>query len=342
MKWWFYTIYKFCREKPFGIFLSVFAFFFTAFVILFFMYIFPIIRKLYELINTQFYFVNVFNDSFQRVSLSIGGSLTLSIALLGVILTLIRSVLSRQQNNIDEQRVITEQISRAIDQIGSYKYDANGGKYELNIEARLGGLYSLQRIMRDSLKDENAIAKIFYAYVRENTKRGEVRMRIKTGIIKNRPREDVQAALDIVNQFHKEWRERRKEILDDIQINFARSNFSEYSFLGMDFSNAILNDVDLSDAKLNNANLSNAKLNYADLSRAKLSGAKLSGANLLYADLTGTDLHGVDLSKVLNLTQNQVNKANGDEDTTLPKVQGQVLELPEDWIEPEPEPDEDE
>ena len=133
--------------------------------------LYPFIDKLYMAINAQIMGIDIGDDAFRNASLSIGGSITLSIALLGVILTVIRNILTRQQNNTDEERLVTEQISRAIDQIGTYKQTADGKKVEPNIEVRLGGLYSLQRIMKDSPKDEEAIAKIFYAYVRENAKR---------------------------------------------------------------------------------------------------------------------------------------------------------------------------
>jgi Pentapeptide repeats (8 copies) len=59
-------------------------------------------------------------------------------------------------------------------------------------------------------------------------------------------------------------------------------------------------------------NLGGANLNGADLSGANLGGADLLGANLLGARLDGADLRGAD-----GLTQNQLDKACG-EDTKLP------------------------
>ncbi len=133
--------------------------------------LYPLIDSLYELVGYQIENISIGSRAFRNASLSIGGSITLFIALLGVILTVVRNILARQQNNTDEERLVIEQISRSVDQIGTYKQTADGKNVEPNIEVRMGGLYSLQRIMKNSQSDEDSIAKIFYAYVRENAKR---------------------------------------------------------------------------------------------------------------------------------------------------------------------------
>ena len=105
------------------------------------------------------------SPAFRNVSFLIAGYLTLSIAVLGMILTLIRNILTRQQNTISQQGQITESMGQAITQIGAF----NDGKP--NTVVRLGGLYSLQFIMQESPRHEDSIAKIFYAYIRENAKK---------------------------------------------------------------------------------------------------------------------------------------------------------------------------
>ena len=162
-------------------------------------------------------------------------------------------------------------------------------------------------------------------------------------------REDVQTALDIINQFNKEWRERGKEIPPDIRLDFSRANLSGYSFMGMDFSHAVLEDVNLSGAILTDTIFCNARLNHADLSWASLKGANLMGANLLSAQLIGTvllnanligaDLSGAnlsnanlsnaDLSNVIGLTQGQIEQAHCYGFTKLPEG----LFYPKHWEE---------
>src|SRR5215217_4967771 len=58
-----------------------------------------------------------------------------------------------------EQGQITERFTRAIDQLGSEK-----------LEIRLGGIYALERIARDSPeRDYSTVIEVLTAYVRQNS-----------------------------------------------------------------------------------------------------------------------------------------------------------------------------
>lgn len=81
------------------------------------------------------------------------------------------------------------------------------------------------------------------------------------------------------------------------------------------------------EANLTDAVLGGADLTGAYLWRANLRGAFFGGANLLRAKLTGADLTGVDLSNVDNLVQEQLEEAEGDENTSLPSY----LKPPAHW-----------
>jgi hypothetical protein len=84
-------------------------------------------------------------------------------------------------------------------------------------------------------------------------------------------------------------------------------------------SGAYLSDANLSGADLKHANLSHAILISANLNRAILVGANLSDANLSGADLSGADLRGADLSGSKKLSQTQLDKGCGNEETKLPE-----------------------
>src|SRR5918995_914166 len=91
--------------------------------------------------------------------------------------------------------------------------------------------------------------------------------------------------------------------------------------------------ADLSGAVLRKANLSRAVLRGAvllgtDLSRAVLRGANLFAANISSANLPRADLSGANLSGAQDLTQEQLEAANGDESTRLPSD----LKPPSHWI----------
>jgi len=84
-------------------------------------------------------------------------------------------------------------------------------------------------------------------------------------------------------------------------------------------SSAILERAILRKSDLRGADLRGAILDGADLCRANLRDADLRGAKLSSAFLKLTDLAGADLSTVQGLTPEQINDANGDEHTKLPR-----------------------
>lgn len=69
---------------------------------------------------------------------------------------------------------------------------------------------------------------------------------------------------------------------------------------------------------LKNVNLRGADLSGALLIAADLSDNDLSGANLIGADMRDTNIKGANLDNSIFITQQQVNSANGDENTKLP------------------------
>ncbi len=329
---------KFLLENPANLFLAL-----AGLLILIALAVFGFdVYKIYVVLSDQIKGNEVIPDDYRSIAIRYFGIIAAVGAVIGYIIAIARNITANNQNQINQQGQITESMVQAIAQIGA----VNDKKP--NIEVRLGGLYSLQRIMQDSPKDELSIAKIFYAYVRENAKK------IKIGVITPPAREDVQAALDIIGQFHKEWEKQGKGFSLDSRINLSRSNLTRYSFANMDLSNSILEDADLSGVELetrslssinlSNADLSGAYLYGIDLSDADLSGANLSGAslyhvyftdsNLFGVDLSNTilsdsnfhgaiideaNLSGVDLSSAMDLTQMQIDSAEGDEDTKLPE-----------------------
>ena len=97
-----------------------------------------------------------------------------------------------------------------------------------------------------------------------------------------------------------------------------RANLSNQSLVRDNLSHAILIDANLSHAILVGADLSHATLFGANLSDANLGHANLSDANLSGADLSGADLRGADLSGSKKLSQTQLDKGCGNEETKPP------------------------
>ena len=109
--------------------------------------------------------------------------------------------------------------------------------------------------------------------------------------------------------------------------DLSGGNMEAVNFHKADLRGSRLFSANLRDADLTEADLRGVKLNAADLTGAKLSGANLTGANFYEAVLFRADLRGADLSGAEQLSQEQLEKANGDTSTRLPAG----LRRPESW-----------
>lgn len=99
----------------------------------------------------------------------------------------------------------------------------------------------------------------------------------------------------------------RKKALNNrtISLKFKKTFGGGYDLIGKDLRKQKLKGANLSGAFMIAANLNEVDLSYTDL---------------LGADLRDTNLSGANLSKSIYLTQAQINSANGDTNTKLPKL----------------------
>ena len=58
----------------------------------------------------------------------------------------------------DEQGQVTDRYTKAIEQLGSDKLDV-----------RIGGIYALERIARDSARDHPTVMEVLTAFIREHS-----------------------------------------------------------------------------------------------------------------------------------------------------------------------------
>lgn len=116
--------------------------------------------------------------------------------------------------------------------------------------------------------------------------------------------------------------------------NLFQANFSGVEMRGRDFSGARLRQADLSLSVLNRGNFARADLRDVEAYGAVFSGSNFAGANLTHASFVGTYLEGANLagarleganfsgaemSRTRGLSQAQLDRACGDEATTLPR-----------------------
>ena len=65
--------------------------------------------------------------------------------------------LSRRTFELTEQGQVTDRYTKAIEQLGSDK-----------LAVRIGGIYALERIARDSARDHPAVMEVLTAFIREH------------------------------------------------------------------------------------------------------------------------------------------------------------------------------
>jgi hypothetical protein len=180
---------------------------------------------------------------------------------------------------------VTDRYTKAIDQLGSDK-----------IDVRIGGIYALERIARDSARDHPAVMEVLTAFIREHSQEQWPQPDPGGQDQERSTRPDIQAAARVIG---------RRTGKHDIQVlDFHRAILPGANLGGADLGAARFILVDLSGAFLKGANLYLAYLFGTQLQRADLEGANLREADLEAANLSGANLRGANLRKVdLRITE---------------------------------------
>jgi hypothetical protein len=165
---------------------------------------------------------------------------------------------------------VTDRFAKAIGQLASDRTDE-----------RIGGVFSLERVMADSRRDHYTVVEVLSAFVREHA--GTPADHVITN--GNAPKEtpaDVQAALTVLG--------RRPLRPEHRPVNLIRTW------------------------------LPRADLRDANFQGFVLCGANLQGADLIRTQLQGSHLDGADMTDTKGLTREQLNAAHGLDDprTRLP------------------------
>lgn len=215
--------------------------------------------------------------------------------------------------DIDRESQLTNRFTAATGQLGA---QLNNGAP--NIEARLGGIYALAAIARDSPRDYWPLMEILTAYVRHNAPwvplEAEAGARSVSPLPAQKPRTDIQAVLGVLGR---STPPDAKALRLDQKFDLRHTDLR-----GAEFWDAHLERTDFWGANLEGAQLWGARLDDAKLVRTNLRGANLKGvsfdrADLVEADLTGADLADADLRQAKGLTREQVASALNQGDGAL-------------------------
>lgn len=185
---------------------------------------------------------------------------------------------------LTEQGQVTDRYTKAIDQLGNDKLDV-----------RIGGIYALERIARDSPRDHPTVMEVLAAFIRDHSH--EPRPTPATGEPGTDPparplRPDIQAAITVIGR-------RDDSQQAPYRINLAGADLISADLSHLNLRGAVLTGADLAGAYLAHTNFVNTLLEHANLRSANLLSANMGGSSLVGADLTGANLSGADLGDAM-------------------------------------------
>ena len=166
------------------------------------------------------------------------------------------------------QGQLTDRMIKATSQLAAA--DQQGGK---QLELRLGGIYALERIARESPENHQSVMEILSAYLRHNLPSAA------SSCARSGEDQDIQAVLTVLA--------RREHRFDSTALNLRG-----IAVPGANLPGAHLKKADLSEACLEGSSLAEVHLEGASLAGSSLEGAHLEEANLDGANMTGANLNG--------------------------------------------------
>jgi uncharacterized protein YjbI with pentapeptide repeats len=204
---------------------------------------------------------------------------------------LVTAFLTWRQIQVTREGQITDRFTRAIEHLGT----------EDKLEVRLGGIYALERIANDSIKEQDAIFELLAAFVRRHAGRPATTAPVPAD---SPPDEvpplrvrapDLQAVMTVLGRRQPSGNQTVE--LQLAGVDLRRATLPDASLRAVQLESADLSGIDLQRADLRQADLRGADLRGANLTGARLTGASLQHANLWDADLTEADLEGADVDQ---------------------------------------------
>nr|WP_242028139.1 pentapeptide repeat-containing protein [Pseudanabaena sp. FACHB-2040] len=237
-------------------------------------------------------------------------------------LTLRSLRLTEENLQLTEDKQATELFSKAVEMLGNRK----------QVEVRLGGIYTLERIAKDSPEKLWIVIEVLAAFIRERAplKAEEPSGGINEYVIpppisqmikdtdiealmlimpkiyldpssttfkRLRGESDIQVALTAIVRLTQE-----KEV--NQSLNFVETNLIRCNLSGANLHGADLRGANLYKSNLIRTDLSDARFSLAELNRADLSEANLSGAEFGVSTLKGAQLHRANLKGATFLNAN--------------------------------------
>ena len=216
---------------------------------------------------------------------------TLLQGLAGVLLVA-GAVTTWRQVQISREGHITDRLTHAIDQVGNDKVDI-----------RIGGIYALERLAKDSVADRISISEILAAFIRTHapwpaghwshpdphpTPSVDETMLWLTG---RAP--DVRTAILALGRYPTDYRDYRLALR---RVDLRRTNFYHGTLINVDLGDSNLAGCYAAGVHWEMCRFRNTDLRKTRLMLAKLDESDFTGAHLQAADLEGATLRNANLS----------------------------------------------
>jgi uncharacterized protein YjbI with pentapeptide repeats len=213
---------------------------------------------------------------------------------------------------ISREGQVTERFTKAIDQLGNAK-----------LEIRLGGIYALERIARNSARDHWPVMEVLTAYVRDNApwppknlprppkkvpppkanQFGLFPQEHLRAIFGESPPKlpiDIQAIITVLGRRTRAYETVRERWLQELDL--SRTDLQGAIFWGSHLGRATLQGAHLEGADFRESSFTGANFREAHLDGAIVQGARLQevnfrNANLNWAILEMTQMEGADLTE---------------------------------------------
>ena len=193
--------------------------------------------------------------------------------------------ISEKNTYISQEKQVTERFTQAINQLGSDK-----------VEVRLGGIYALERIAKDSPEDHWNIVEVLSSFIREKSP-------ASTKETVSSPAIDVQATLTVLG------RRKTDSELPEQYINLERTNLNGVRLRKANFSRSRLTDSSFRGAEISESDFSkmvalpvdfqSVKFITVDFSKAMLLGSTFHGSSFMEIKFIEAHLYGVDFRNTL-------------------------------------------
>jgi uncharacterized protein YjbI with pentapeptide repeats len=218
---------------------------------------------------------------------------------LGGLALLIGLYLTLRNLQLTQDKQITEHYTRAVEQLGSDR-----------LSVRLGAIYALERIARDSERDHWPIMEVLTAYVREHAPWPPKKVQPLADDLsplpekdppQGEPAADIEAILTVLGRRTRSFEQENQQLYlygTDLRgADLRRAHLEGADLRRSNLDGADLYGAHLEAAFLGEASLEETTLERASLERADLWGASLKKANLMQAHLEDARLHSADLEE---------------------------------------------